>query len=201
VASSGFVCVGLVVAAVLYVAFLAWYDGWPRRRLSAQEVETHFAKMTAQRAPQGQLATAMLERFRTFAEHDDGGEFHMVNLLRWSKADANSQAHKRYMRAWAKVAVPRASHPIYRGKVVGKIQGNLEDRLWDDVALMRYRSRRDLMKIVTAEAFMRDAGQKAVAVEYTDAYPATPVLLLGSPRVLAFLVLLAVALLLAVLFG
>jgi hypothetical protein len=105
------------------------------------------------------------------------------------------------MRAWRKAAVPRASHPIYRGKVAGKVQGAPEDRLWDDVALMRYRSRRDLMKIVTDETFMREAGQKSVAVEYTDAYPATPMILLGSPRVLAFLVLLAAALLLAVLFG
>jgi hypothetical protein len=73
--------------------------------------------------------------------------------------------------------------------------------LWDDVALMRYRSRRDLMKIVTDEAFMREAGQKGVAVEYTDAYPATPVILLGSPRVLVFFALLIIALALAVVFG
>jgi hypothetical protein len=201
VASSGFVCVDFVVAALLYLIFLAWYEGWPRRKLSPAEVEAHFAKMKAQRAPQGEMALAMLDRFRAFAASDDGGEFHMVNLLRWSRADINSEAHKRYMRAWSKVAVPRASHPIYRGKVAGKVQGNLEDRLWDDVALMRYRSRRDLMKIVTDEAFMRDAGQKGVAVEYTDAYPATPVILLGSPRVLVFFVLLVIALVLAVAFG
>lgn len=200
-ASSDFVCVDFVVAALLYLIFLAWYEGWPRRKLSPEEVETHFAKMMAQRAPQGEMALAMLERFRAFAASDDGGEFHMVNLLRWSRADINSEAHKRYMRAWSKVAVPRASHPIYRGKVAGKVQGNLEDRLWDDVALMRYRSRRDLMKIVTDEAFMREAGQKGVAVEYTDAYPATPVILLGSPRVLVFFVLLVIALVLAVAFG
>jgi hypothetical protein len=201
VASSGFVCADFVVAALLYLIFLAWYEGWPRRKLSPAEVETHFAKMKAQRAPQGEMALAMLERFRAFAASDDGGEFHMVNLLRWSRADVNSEAHKRYMRAWSKVAVPRASHPIYRGKVAGKVQGNLEDRLWDDVALMRYRSRRDLMKIVTDEAFMREAGQKGVAVEYTDAYPATPVILLGSPRVLVFLALLVIALALAVVLG
>jgi hypothetical protein len=87
------------------------------------------------------------------------------------------------------VAVPRASHPIYRGSVAGKIQGLPEGRLWDEVVLMRYRSRRDLLHIVTNETFMREAGQKGVAVEYTDAYPATPKQLLGSPRVLVFLVL------------
>ena len=199
--SSGFVCADFIVAAAIYLLFLAWYDGWPRRKLSPAEVETHFAKMKAQRAPQGEAANAMLERFRAFAATDDGGEFHMANLLRWSRADVNSEAHTRYMRAWSKVAVPRASHPVYRGNVVGKVQGALEGRLWDDVALMRYRSRRDLMKIITSDAFMRDAGQKGVAVEYTDAYPATPKFLLGSPRVLAFLVLLVIALALAVLFG
>ncbi len=200
-AVSGFVCADFIIGAAAYLVFLAWYDGWPRRPLSPAEVETYFAKMKAQRAPQGEAALAMLERFRAFAATDDGGEFHMANLLRWSEADVNSEAHTRYMRAWSKVAVPRASHPIYRGRVVGKVQGAFEEKLWDDVALMRYRSRRDLMKIITSEAFMREAGQKGVAVEYTDAYPATPMILLGSPRVLAFLVLLAAALLLAVLFG
>lgn len=198
---SGFVCADFIIAAAIYLVFLAWYEGWPRRPLSPAEVETYYARMKAQRAPQGELAVAMLERFRAFAASDDGGEFHMVNLLRWSRADVNSEAHKRYMRAWSKVAVPRASHPIYRGQVAGKVQGALEDRLWDEVALMRYRSRRDLMKIVTSEGFAREANQKGIAVEYTDAYPATPKILLGSPRVLVFLVLLVIALALAVLFG
>ena len=198
---SGFVCADSIVAAAIYLVFLAWYEGWPRRPLSPAEVETYFATMKARRAPQGEMANTMLERFRTFAAGDDGGEFHMVNLLRWSSADVNGEAHARYMRAWSKVAVPRASHPIYRGRVAGKVQGSLEDKLWDDVALMRYRSRRDLMKIITSESFMREAGQKGVAVEYTDAYPATPILLLGSPRVLVFFVLLVTALTFAVLFG
>lgn len=198
---SGFVCADFIIAAVVYLVFLAWYDGWPRRPLSPAEVETYYAKMKAQRAPQGETALAMLERFRAFAASDDGGEFHMVNLLRWSKADVNSEAHKRYMRAWSKVAVPRASHPIYRGRIAGKVQGALQDHQWDDAALMRYRSRRDLMEIITNEGFARDVGQKGVAVEYTDAYPATPKILLGSPRVLAFLVLLAIALFFAALIG
>jgi hypothetical protein len=201
VSISGFVCADFIIAAVAYLAFLAWYEGWPRHPLSPAEVETYHTKMKSQRAPQGEAAIAMLERFRAFAAGDDGGEFHMINLLRWSRADVNAEAHKRYMRAWSKAAVPRASHPIYRGKVAGKVQGNLEDRLWDDVALMRYRSRRDLLKIITDEAFMREQGQKGIAVEYTDAYPATPMILLGSPRVLVFVILLVVALALAALFG
>lgn len=196
-----FLCADAAVAIILYLGLLAWYDGWPRRRLSPNEVNTLIEKMRAMRSGQGEAALHGIERFRAFAASDDGGEFHMVNLLRYRPADQAGDAHRRYIRAWAKAAVPRASHPIYRGKVAGKVQGAPEERLWDDVAVMRYRSRRDLLHIITNAAFMREAGQKGVAVEYTDAYPATPVLLVGSPRVLAFLVILIAALAVAALFG
>jgi hypothetical protein len=199
--SIGFAWIDAAVAIFVYLAFLAWYDGWPRRRLSPAELGTYIEKMRAMRAGQGDAAVQAIERFRAFGANDDGGEFHMVNLLRWRPADQNGDAHRRYMRAWAKVAVPRASHPIYRGKVAGKIQGTPEERLWDDVAIMRYRSRRDILKIATSDSFMRDAGQKGVAVEYTDAYPAVPRLLLGSPRILALLVVFVLALLAALVFG
>jgi hypothetical protein len=179
---------------VVYLAFLAWYDGWPRRRLTPAEVDSYFGNMLVQRAGQSEAAMQAMKRFRDFASTDDGGEFHMTNLLRWRPADQSGDAHRRYMRAWSKVAVPRGSHPIYRGKVAGKIQGALQETLWNDVAIMRYRSRRDFMKIVTDEGFVREVGQKGVAVEYTDAYPATPRLLVGSPRVLAFLIIAVVAL-------
>lgn len=176
-----------VLSLAFYLLFLAWYDGWPRRPLSAKEYEPLLEKMKQQRAAQGEAGALALERFRAFAESDDGGEFHMVNLLRINRDAGN--AGSRYMRAWARAAVPRGSHPSYRGLVTGKIQGAREDTIWDQVVLMRYRSRRDLLRIATDDGFMRDAAQKGVALSYTDAYPASPALFPGSPRVLLFLAL------------
>jgi hypothetical protein len=177
------------ISLALFILFLAWYDGWPRRPLSAKEYEPLLEKMKQQRAAQGAAGALALERFRAFAESDDGGEFHMVNLLRINREAGGSDAGRRYMRAWARAAVPRGSHPSYRGRVTGKIQGAQEDTIWDQVVLMRYRSRRDLWRIATDDGFMRDAAQKGVALSYTDAYPASPTLFPGSPRVLLFLAL------------
>jgi hypothetical protein len=179
---------------LVYLAFLAWYDGWPRRKLSAAEVDAFVGKMKAQRAANNRSDDLTLERFRILGASDDGREFYMVNLIRNRKIDNVAGAHAAYLRAWSKPAVPRASHPVFRGVPPVKLFGLPESERWDSIALMRYRSRRDLFRIVTDDTFAREAALKGVAVAYTDVYPTPVGLMMPPPRLFVFLLILVVSL-------
>lgn len=180
-----------------YLVFLAWYDGWPRRKLTAAEVEAFVAKMKAQRAANNRSDDLTLERFRTLGQSDDGREFYMVNLIRNRKIENVAKAHAAYLRAWSKPAVPRASHPVFRGVPPVKLFGLPESESWSSIALMRYRSRRDLFEIVTDDTFAREAALKGVAVAYTDVYPTPVGLMVPPPRLSMFLAIALVSVLAA----
>jgi hypothetical protein len=193
--------ISLAIAAFAALAFRLWYDRWPRQRLSTQELEAFIAKMTAGRPPQNPADEERIRRFQNLGQSDDGREFYMVNLIRYRKnaaGDSKSATgvptmHNGYMRAWSKAALPRASHLIYRGQPALKLFGLPDNNNWDAVAIMRYRSRRDLFEIVTNAAFAKDASLKNVAVEYTDVYPSSVGYIIASPRLLLFLIVLPLA--------
>ena len=62
---------------------------------------------------------------------------------------------------------------------------------WDQAALFRYRSRRDLLEIVTNPAFSGEHHFKTAALDKTIAYPIETQLYLSDPRLLLGLILLA----------
>lgn len=186
-------------AAGLYLLFLRWYDGLPRRPVSPAETDRYLEYYKSRRQP---AATDMtLARFEEFLRTDDGREFYMVNLIRYNpvapgeKSGSQSKAHRAYLKAWARVARRRASHRIYSGAPIVKLFGKPEDEKWDTIALMRYRSRRDLLQIVTDPQFAKDAALKGASVAYTDVYPSSVENFTGNVRRTVFLALFAIALL------
>jgi hypothetical protein len=88
----------------------------------------------------------------------------------------------------------RASHPV----VVGKSVANSLDLLgiegaeeWSDGAILRYRSRRTLMEIISNPEFYDRHDFKLAGLEKTIAYPIEPRIHLGDLRLLLGLLLLA----------
>ena len=55
---------------------------------------------------------------------------------------------------------------------------------WDQAGMMRYRSRRDMLEIVTNPQFAGRHDFKFAAIEKTIAYPIDPWFHLGDPRLL-----------------
>ena len=63
--------------------------------------------------------------------------------------------------------------------------------VWDMGGLVRYRSRRDFLEIVTDAAFSGKHHFKAAALEKTIAFPVEPDFNLGDPRLLIGLFILS----------
>lgn len=147
---------------LLYLAFWLWYDG-RGSPLSAAEIESLLAeiKRRAGRQTQGE-GSALLQQLRELGGNDDGRDFSMVNLLKFRQSALYPQtalspsgtpygddplaANNRYNRLIVPILLKHGSHPVFMGQVQGRFihPGGGED--WDQVGIVRYRSRRDLLK-------------------------------------------------------
>lgn len=187
-----------IVAALLYAAFLLWYLPCGRR-LTAAEREALSARMRA-----GPHDTGQVETIERFLAEDRGDSFVMLNLL--ALAEPREPA-LRAMRAYERRFIGRllrlAGHPVFLGRAAspGSIERwGIDPAAWDTVALVRYRCRRDLARMIafSLEGDTRELKHRALA--RTLAFPLSPWQASGGPCVVVGLVLaLAAALLQAVL--
>lgn len=187
-----------LVAAALYVGFRLFYDNW-RGKLTQAEIDTMLARAEAQ--GEGDLNDMGI--VRQFLEEDDGREFLMVNLVRVpdtmvTDPDTGAQVPaadmmKKYSTAILKRLIRYGGHPaIAARKVGGYVDAWMvgPDPGWTIVGVMRYRSRRDLLKMAVDPSFHGVHKYKALGVAETFSFPTQAIIrTYVSPRVTVFLVL------------
>ena len=184
--------------ALFFALFLFWYTptGGP---LSDVEIDNFIVKMEENGS--SREAIAMI---RQFGEEDTGKHFIMINNIDYNETPGNvvgaapgenaQQLMDRYMGHMIPAMLSRGSHPVmmgpaaYRSMDVIGVEGV---DIWDMGGLVRYRSRRDFLEIVTDPAFSGKHHFKAAALEKTIAFPGEPDFNLGDPRLLIGLLLLA----------
>jgi hypothetical protein len=189
------------VPVLLWAAFFAWYTNLSGP-MTAAEVEAVVARLSAEGRDPVRIAT-----LRRFMEEDTGRQFLMTNLLDAAEAppalpatgpgaDADALLNH-YMAHMYPELFRRASHPVYAGAVAFQamdVAGIAGAESWTRVALMRYRSRRDLIEIATNPAFDERHEYKLAALEKTIAMPTETQIYLSDPRWLLALVLLLLVL-------
>jgi hypothetical protein len=187
-----------LAAIALYAAFTFWYTDF-RGPLSEQEVDKFAATMLANGGNPETIA--FIEKF---ARQDTGRQFLMVNNIDYNDnppqvdgAAPGETADKlmaRYMEHMIPALLARASHPVLMGEVVYPaidVIGIQGAENWTQGALLRYRSRRALMEIISNPAFKGKLHFKTAALEKTIAYPIETTLYLSDLRLLLALVLIA----------
>ena len=195
-----------LASAVLYAAFCWWYTntGGP---LSAEEQAEIKAAMRANGA-----APARVANIGRFMAEDDGSQFLMVNVLHLAEspptvpgAPAGESAAallERYMAYMYPAMLSRASHPVFAGRAVfsamdiAGFEAMPEAAVWTDAAIVRYRSRRDVLAIAMNPEFDERHPFKLAALEKTIAFPVAPSLYLSDGRVLLLFLLLPIVLVL-----
>ena len=174
-----------ILLAILYGLFWLWYGG-RSSPLTQTEVDTLLGTIEARGRSQGEPNADLLEALRRVGEADDGHEFFMLNLIRHREKavypagsgydDDVQAAEERYAAGILPRLLKRASFPVFLGTPRGLfLQPEGADE-WDQVVLVRYRSRRDFLSMV-AEPGMRELGQhKWASVGKTQVFPVSPVL-------------------------
>lgn len=185
-------------ALAAYLAFRLWYDNW-RGPLTPAEIDAFMAEVEG-RFEEGANDPATM---RAFLEADDGREFVMLNLIRVQPDMAIDPASGetvpgralllRYARRFIRHLVRRGGHP---GMMADKVGGYIDawhtapDPGWSLFSVMRYRSRRDLVRIALDPDFRAGHPDKVLGTAATFSFPAQrgPSLYIG-PRVWAAMVL------------
>ena len=184
-----------IFIAIGYLLFCFWYTntGGP---LTSAEVDAHLAQLK-----KGGGAPQNLRAVEDFMRRDTGSQFVMVNLIDLNPTPPNLPATgpdpdpmalvDHYMAHMYPTMFLRASHPIY----LAPVQASAMDLLnapgasdWTQTALMRYRSRRDIMEIITDPRFSERHDYKLGAMLKTIAIPTEPSFNLGDPRLLLGLI-------------
>jgi len=191
--------VGLLFACVL---FLLWHEPWFGRRLRPGEAASLLG------GKYDDLSLAERERFQAFMDADDGRPFYMVNLMEYrERADyrpgtaLNGSTHTGiisgrdagwlYSRAVLPELLKRGCYPVFvAGKIMNLLSAGSGSDFFEDVAIVRYRSRRDMLSMVASPAFLHAVPHKWASLEKTVAVPCRRLLLI-DPGVLVPLVLLA----------
>ena len=191
-----------VLVPIIYGLFSLWYFNWSGP-INASEVEVF---MEAFGKVEGSEHTDA-EVFRRFLEEDDGEEFVMLNLVELHQGDvahplsgeamSASNLVGEYFGPFSWALVKRGGHPVFQARTAGgyidswNAQNNVGFGL---TAMMRYKSRRDLVELVIDSAFADAHLYKLAAIERTISYP-TRIMLSSSLRppmaVLLVLILLA----------
>lgn len=197
-----------LVPSLLYLGFWFWYTGGGK--LSEEEV-AHYLEIFQERG----VGAEQLAVIKTFMEEDTGRQFFMLNAIDMADAPvlpegaAEGSAAQELMAHYMEYMYPslfaRACHPIFAGGAIAPAMDlvNAEGmEVWDTAALMRYRTRRDMLEISTNPVFSGRHDYKLAALDKTIAYPAEALIHLGDPRLLLFLMIgLVTALLDILLFG
>jgi len=160
------VVASMTMTAVL-AAFYIWYQGG-RSPLSTQEQNTYTERVTAlQASTHGYLDAAAIKEFLST---DDGRPFFVINLFKFRphatytdgrvSTATGASAFKQYTQAVLPVWLPRGTHPAFFTELSATNKNE-----WDLVSVVRYRSRRDYVEIITDAAYLAALPHRLAAAE------------------------------------
>jgi hypothetical protein len=193
---------------VIYSSFFIWYTDLGGK-LTDDEIEYYANKFESNALKDGRvLEPRIKELLQKFMEEDSGKQFIMINVIDMSEnptfpdgtvsEESPDVLMNEYMEHMYGELLKRASHPAYMGSAVNDsmdLVGIENAEVWETAALIRYKSRRAFLEIVTHPKMNSKHKYKIAALEKTIAFPVENRLYLGDPRLLLGLIFLIIGLL------
>ena len=195
---------------VIYSSFFIWYTDLGGK-LTDDEIEYYANKFESNALKDGRVIEPRIkELLQKFMEEDSGKQFIMVNVIDMSENptfpdgtvpdESSDVLMNEYMEHMYVELLKRASHPVYFGNAVNgsmDIVGIENAEVWERAILVRYKSRRSFLEIVTHPDMNSKHKYKIAALEKTIAFPVENQFYLGDPRLLLGFILLIIGLLLS----
>lgn len=193
-----------IAPAAVWLLFSVWYTDLSGP-LTDQEITEGIRLLSRQgRDPE------RLKALEAFFRADSGRQFFMMNNIDnndnpppmpgFDQNATGTDYLNHYMAHLYPQLLARACHPVFYGTssdgFAADISGIENASGWDSGALIRYRSRRSFLKIITHPDTLPRHDYKLAALTKTIAYPVEADLYLSDPRLLLFLLLSLIALVL-----
>jgi hypothetical protein len=158
------------VAVFILLALMYWYQ-WSARTLAESEVDAYMATIEAQTQNPGPRHD--LPALRKFLEEDDGKPIYTVNMYAFNEvadypedvgfSGSGEEAYDRFSSVMLSLMTKRGSHPVY-----GSSWADEANSKWDQIVIVRYRSRRDLADLFATDAFAEATLHKWASVHELD---------------------------------
>lgn len=183
------------VLLLVYLLGLSWYGG-SGDPVKDAELESYIKALTSNAGVRGKDTDKSVNYMRRLAEKDDGNEFIMVNLIRFRETSLYSKdspwadetdpmlADTRYGDGVIPLLLKRGSLPIFVSSVSGRFINETTHDEWDMVAMVRYRSVRDMLQMMVEMSSTDLADHKWAAIEQTHVFPVKPKISLVSLRLM-----------------
>ena len=190
-----------LILGSVYIVFFFWYTDI-EGALSQEEIQG-FLNKHEQNIIDNRLSTNLeelqlrMDFLRRFMEEDSGRQFIMVNNIEMdpdpgdvpgaNSGESADELLSRYMEHMWPNLFKRASHPIFGGNAIWQsmdLVGIEGAETWDQMALMRYKSRRAFMEIITHPNMMDRHDFKVAAMQKTIAYPVEPFAYFSDLRII-----------------
>jgi|TARA_B110000503_G_scaffold109821_1_gene164360 hypothetical protein len=192
------------VLLLVYLLGLSWYGG-SGDPVKDAELESYINSMVSNADVRGKDTEKSVNYMRRLAEKDDGNEFIMVNLIRFRETSRYSKdsswvgetdpmlADARYGDGVIPLLLKRGSLPIFVSSISGGFINETTHSEWDVVAMVRYRSVRDMLQMMVEMSSTDLADHKWAAIEQTHVFPVKPKISLLSLRLMIGITLLLFA--------
>lgn len=176
--------------AVLYMIFWIWYggNGEPISQAEGEKMlerveQLHGVKL--EDTPPG----SMSRNLRAMLPLDDGKEFYAVNLETRAKGAQAREAETRYGEIVVPLLLERGGHPVFISERAGLMLGTYGERI-DRVAVVRYRSLRDLLDMIGDERMVEGNKFKSASLAHTEVFITRPTISFAQVRLMLGLFLL-----------
>jgi hypothetical protein len=173
-------------ALLFYACFWCWYVGF-RKKIPAEEVDEIMVFFNSHDSMHDSMSEKRKMSLQKFFSNDDGKDFVMVNLLDLAKPRRESSKKlAAYQKVFLGALLRKAGHPVF---VATAASGNIENVAcehaddWSAAAMVRYRSRRDLLEILPETFGSEHHALKLASLDKTFAFPAAPWFIFGGPRI------------------
>jgi len=158
--------------AIVFIAFSTWYGGTGKPISEAEGA----ALVQQVRQVYGDAdARGFIRNIEAMIPVDDGREFYAVNLETLKQGPKAEQSDRAYARIVMPLLFKRASHPVFVSRRAGLMLGQYGDEI-DRVAVVRYRSLRDLIEMTLDPAMTEGESYKFDALDHTEVFITRPMI-------------------------
>ena len=181
-------CLGLI-----YASFWIWYggNGDPISEEEGLEMLAEIERLHGVRledTPEG----SMSRNLRDMLPNDDGKEFYAVNLETRAAGPEAQEAEAKYAAIVMPLLLERGGHPVFLSERAGLMLGKYGENV-DRVAVVRYRSLRDLLDMIADEKMVEGNAFKNASLAHTEVFITRPTITLVQVRLMVGLLLALIA--------
>ncbi len=185
----------LASLGLIYASFWIWYggNGDPISEEEGLEMLAEIERLHGVRlenTPEG----SMTRNLRDMLPNDDGKEFYAVNLETRATGPEAQEAEAKYAAIVMPLLLERGGHPVFLSERAGLMLGKYGENV-DRVAVVRYRSLRDLLDMIADEKMVEGNALKNASLAHTEVFITRPTITLVQVRLMVgmFLALIAIA--------